>query len=621
MTEKKGGDYVLDFEDNNFKLLRMKEAELLRTDKNREENLLVYERLAKNIDNIRFDSLIGKIEKFNEDSHSLEDELVFLTDIKDMYEQLEFMQYKFRSIYQKYSLNELILSDLNTINKNVIDERIDVINGYLINLKIIDKNKRELESLSEQLIDEEKKKKNVETRILEYEDELRVNFVNAEGRLLSLDDIKYTSVLQEFRDNGFDLNKIIDDTALLDDTLKKCIFDRKENEEKLSTALLCYDSNPNRESRDIKDSIEIETIRTRYRLSLIKMAKLVSEYRKDYEGAKRKREELIDLIKYRNSCLEKLGVRFSIDPFSRIKVSSQLDAIIELGSNSKAISNLRKMIDNINSKLEDTMDKNTEFLMVINNKQELLNNKLSLADIDVSSIDDDIDEEEIEIADNQVVEVKLLPGKFMIDRVREKTTGVINRVYEMINVQDTLSLVDEKKVDVIPELVIEDVPVLVDTISLELPKVEQDVDLGIKDDVVLEEDSIFTDVIPFESVELFSDRTDDVENEDKILEELDITEDDVSLEKNDSQVLSRVTSDNVIDNLISRIPDEISFEEEESNVNENLTQEIEDEIEMPDAFWETKEEEEIMDEKLISLDEQINSLLSEDDVKTRKLVA
>jgi len=651
---------MLDFEDNNFKLLRMKEKLLDVTDNNRDTNLLDYREAAQNIDNMYFKELIDKLKESDNEPLSLEDELKYLSVVKEMYEQLEFMQYKFRNVYGKYTDDILELNDLSRVNQDIIIDRINNISGYLINLKNINQGKKELEELSNQLILENKKKEVIETRILEYEDELRNNFLNAEGRKIMEGSIKYTSVLQEFNEIGIDLEKILEDSLLLKETLNEVSIDKKEKDEMLKATEVCYNNLPNRENREVLETVRLDAYKAGYKLALVKMAKLVSEYTKDYDKARKKREDLIDLVKYRNTCVEKVGIKFSIDPFSRIKINLQLDAIHQLGSNSKTIASLMKKIDVVNSKLEDTIDKNEELLLKINSKVELLNDELSISDISLDFISDEIVEHK-KIEDNQVIKVELLPSKFKIDRAIEKTTGVINRVYQMVNGYD--KKVEEKiQKEATPELIIEDVmvdkhqkldlPVLddlsneidndvfedifvnneekvleeipvdeEDNIFEDIPEVISDVSLeSVKEDNVELNDSLFEDVVPFEGVSLFSDRTDEDEFvfDDVLVEnEADLVDENVLVQENDNEVpVESISLPEVVEDAEDTLVEE-SLPDESVIVNNSDNNE---EVEMPELeeFWEIHEDDTISKE---SLDYQLSKLLSNDDedVKSRKL--
>jgi len=376
---------VLDTNENDLKLLKMKEKLLEVTDANHEENLRIYAQLAVQIDKDYYNGILNKINESNYHNQTLEEELVFLEELEKEYEQLFELQCRFKEIYERYSSSKLVLSDIDTIDIDAIKNRMSVISGYLINLKNMEDNKKELEKCNEQLILEEKKKKEIEKRLGALEDELKKSFLNAEGRVYSKEtnSIGYTSVVNEYKSIDIDIVTLLNDEERLTQMLKEAINNRNEKEEVLSTAMICYDNIPNKENKEILDSINVETVRVRYRLAMFKILDLISKKWYSYEQVKTKREELIDLIKYRKACLEQLGTKFSIDPFSRIKIEEQVKFILELGSNSKMISKIRKHMTDISDMLDEMTAMNDDFLDVIGDKVELIKDNLSMSSIDI----------------------------------------------------------------------------------------------------------------------------------------------------------------------------------------------------------------------------------------------
>ena len=174
---KKGGDYVLSFDDNMFRLAKMQETLLKVSVSNREENLKKYQELVTQIDAKAFVDILEKIKHIDEHSHSLEEELQYLEEIKNVYNQLLELQLSFKGVCELYGDNSLELSDLTQLNISYLDDRINAINGYLVNLKNIEENKKKLQELNEQLVNEERKKDLFTNRLKTLEDELIHNFM------------------------------------------------------------------------------------------------------------------------------------------------------------------------------------------------------------------------------------------------------------------------------------------------------------------------------------------------------------------------------------------------------------------------------------------------------------
>ena len=112
---------------------------------------------------------------------------------------------------------------------------------------------------------------------------------------------------------------------------------------------------------------------------LLKMAVLIAEVEKEYEKVKEKRELLKDLIKWRSKNLEKLGIKFSIDPFSRIKIDEQLDFVSQLKDNAKVITKIREKMCVLTDKLAEMEEKNTEFLLQLQEEVKFIKEFLSAA--------------------------------------------------------------------------------------------------------------------------------------------------------------------------------------------------------------------------------------------------
>lgn len=448
---------MIDINDKDFKLLKMTESLLSRVDddKLKEDALLRYVSLAERIDENSFQELINKVREYKH-NQTLEEELRELEDIDNSYIQLEESQYKFKNIYRMYSDEKLNLSDMDEIDIEKIRNRKNLISGYLVNNKNINDLKKQLEEWNLQLINEEKKKVSTQDKYRRLEEELRKSFMNAEGRRETVS--AYTSVKNEYEDNGMDLDRLLHDKEFMDETYKLITSRRQEKEELLETGKICYESNPSKENREILDNLRMEAVKVRYQLSLVKIARLVANDVNEYDKLIDKREQLLDLIKKRVSYLGTLGKKFVVDPFGRIKIQEQLGYIeTALQDNSKIITRTRKNINEGSNRLERLINDNSNFLKELNTQDmEFINDKKSFSDIDTSfvNIDDNIDIiDSKSILDNQVVSVRDISQGFKSGIVKEKTAGVIKRVYDMVVNEE----VPGNKIEETPQLVLEEV--------------------------------------------------------------------------------------------------------------------------------------------------------------------
>ena len=224
--------------DDLRKLADMQEKLLKLSDNDRNINLEKYKDIVKQIDEYYFSNLLSEIEKINEHNQTLEEELVYLEQISSTYEQVLVEQVKFRNVCELYGDKNIELSDLSTIDKEYVDSRKNVISGYLINEKNIDDSKKELDLLSGRLRDEEKKNNDLKKRLLGFEDVLRNNFINAEGRYLEDLDSKYVSVISEYRELGYDFKELLYDSKKVKDILDTVYGEVRESDDKLKTAEL-----------------------------------------------------------------------------------------------------------------------------------------------------------------------------------------------------------------------------------------------------------------------------------------------------------------------------------------------------------------------------------------------
>lgn len=620
---------MLIIDDNLIKLAKMQEKLLKMSSNNREINLEQYKETITKIDKQAFDSLLDELDKINIHNQTLEEELEFLETVKNYYNQLNELQLSFINVLEKYNSNTTILSNLELIDIEYINTRMDTISGYLINKKNLETNKKRLEQLSDNLVEEEKKSKYLEEKLYEYEEKLRENFQNAEGRTIEDGKLQYISVQSEYLNLNYDFKKLLENKQEVEQELSKVEQEQKEMMEKLKTAEICYNSSPNSTSRQILNDIEKEFLKVRYHLTMLKILQYLVNSNTDYDLFIEKRENLLDLIKYRVFCLNKLGIHISIDPFQRTKINEQLENVSGLKDNAKTISKIKKEIVNLNEQIEEITKKIEDYKINLSNVKSKLYSEYSsnedllnvLPQEDTFKFDDFLEIKTV--LDNQVVKVKDISPNFNIRIVRDKTNSVIKRVNEMITLE--CQQVPIPKTISTPELVIEKSSVdyqlkeeseindneerliqdKIENPNLELVKKEtsnvQEIELNEetidKEKELVIDFDLFKTLDPFENISLFQDKIDDITEKEILLQdELD----------NDIETTIGNLSIELDENVSKPLPD----------LNTKLETVSE---EMPDAFWITDEDnkkETQVVEKEPSFDEQIQALISDDNNKS-----
>ena len=454
--------------------------------------------------------------------------------------------------------------------------------------------------------------------------------------------MQYISVLSEYNKVDIDFNDLLYNHKELENLLSLINLEKIETGEKLKIAEICYNNAPSVDSKQILDDIKIEDLKVRYRLTLLKIIELLSINYDDYEKFKEKREQLSDLIKYRFNCIGKLGMSISIDPFSRTKVIEQLEFISTIHDNSKEINKIKKEIASLDQRLEEMLIKDRDYFVNISQNENLILSKTSINDIDISGIELPIDEEIVEriVSDNQVVDIRNISEKFNYSIVKQKTNRVIDRVNEMVN---NTVIVDSKIEILSPELVI--VPqqnielddINVDAVYTELDNFGMDeIDDDLTSGVDVAEDTVKEEKI--QNVEEVIDTSFDIKdnkenNKDNIIvlneDNDELLSDDIFkivdpfvvtplfTDRTDSEDSKKDNSEFFPKN------DEIIVNEEKIDDNvESLSDSEDISDEMPDAFWITQSDVndslvENGDEYLLSFDEQIDALLSDDTDNSR----
>ena len=665
---------MLVIDDSKMKLLKMKER-LLEISAGVDKTALEdYKKLAVEIDSQIYNNLFEKIKNINTHNYSLEEQLVFLNEILQDYEDLYQLRCSFEMIYGRYSTEKLELSDLSNILLDNIKNRKSIVEGYLVNSKNIDNIKKELEKLNFKLIQEENKKDEIGRKVKQLETELRNNILNAEGRIYSdTGSLKYTSIVQEFRDNSLDLKELLSNKTLLEEEFSKINEKEVASSEKLQAAKICYQNMPSSENLLVYHDIDVDAAKVRYKLILLRIATLIAEEAEDYTGALEKRMEIDSLNSVRKECLNKIGIKLSIDSFSRIRLKEQINILQALGDNSKEIAVIRENIDNYNTLIEQRISQNNEFMLTINDNVEFIKDDTSFV-----NIVEDNNVDVIKVANltdsnylNKVIKVSDLSDNFMYDIVKQKTAGVINRVNEVYNgvpvsvseditspellVVPSSDLDNDDNKDLFNEYDVE--AETIDTIDDVFPEKEED--------VFLPEIEKSDDVFP--SNELDNDDNKDLFNEydtgNATIDTIDDvfptnTEDNIFSPKIERDIFSseQPVVDNTPDTIFNdtipfesaplfsdRYDDNIFDAPKETPIAENATtididsegskqqdtSVLNNEIvsvngnEMPELFWPTQEEQVQSvinnNENVLSFDEQINALMNEEPKVKRKV--
>ena len=666
---------MLVIDDSKMKLLKMKER-LLEISAGVDKTALEdYKKLAVEIDSQIYNNLFEKIKNTNTHNYSLEEQLVFLNEILQDYEDLYQLRCSFEMIYGRYSTEKLELSDLSNILLDNIKNRKSIVEGYLVNSKNIDNIKKELEKLNFKLIQEENKKDEIGRKVKQLETELRNNILNAEGRIYSdTGSLKYTSIVQEFRDNSLDLKELLSNKTLLEEEFSKINEKEVASSEKLQAAKICYQNMPSSENLLVYHDIDVDAAKVRYKLILLRIATLIAEEAEDYTGALEKRMEIDSLNSVRKECLNKIGIKLSIDSFSRIRLKEQINILQALGDNSKEIAVIRENIDNYNTLIEQRISQNNEFMLTINDNVEFIKDDTSFV-----NIVEDNNVDVIKVANltdsnylNKVIKVSDLSDNFMYDIVKQKTAGVINRVNEVYNgvpvsvseditspellVVPSSDLDNDDNKDLFNEYDVE--AETIDTIDDVFPEKEED--------VFLPEIEKSDDVFP--SNELDNDDNKDLFNEydtgNATIDTIDDvfptnTEDNIFSPKIERDIFSseQPVVDNTPDTIFNdtipfesaplfsdRYDDNIFDAPKETPIAENATtidinsegnkqqdaNILNSEVvsandnKMPELFWPTQEEQVQPvvnnNENVLSFDEQINALMN-DEPKVKRKVA
>ena len=511
---------MLVIDENKMKLLRMKEKLLEVSFDNRYQILSQYKEIVLDIDRNMYDRLIDMIKNTNYHNQPLEEQLIFLTGVENEYNDFNEFQCRYKNIYEKYADDKLVLSPIEDIYIDKIREKIDAINGYLVNKQNLDRYRQKIEELNIKLINAEKKKSEIEARFCLLEKELITNVFNAEGRIDNQGSLEYASIPKEFEKYGFDLKKLLSDNDLLMQELNNAHSGLVSKESTLEATKVCFDNMPNDiETKRLYNISYFDTLAASYKLVLLKVANLLANECNNYEEIRNKRLELKNLIKERTKILNDLRIKFvdNADPFHKIKLDEQLEIIELLGKNLQDAFQIKEKIKEMFNLVDDINIKSSELYSVISDESELFKNR----DIVVTAIGEvDPLVEERQIDENKVINIRDVSSKMNLELMHRKTDGVIARVYELF----TAVSVATKSVDVVPELVIQGNSIFTDEVdSQNIFEDSKSQDNGIFVDGLATQEifsdnknessinsDLFSDVEPFKETVLFTNKYDDV---------------------------------------------------------------------------------------------------------------
>ena len=573
---------MLVIDENKLKLLRMKEKLLEFPVDNQNEILSDYKEMVIDIDKVMYERLIDMIKNANYHNLPLEEQLKVLSELENEYNNFNEFQCRYRNIYEKYANDELQLSLIDNVYIDRIRSKISAINGYLVNNEKILDYRKNLEELNVELIESEKKKDAISARLQLLESELIDNVLKAEGRLDNHGSLEYASILEEFKKYDLDLAKLLDDTELLEQELSKASSLIPSEEEKMVAAKVCFNNMPNIETKKLYSSAYVDVLNANYKLILLRIAKLVGSKFTDYESIRDKRFKIDKLINDRSKVLIDLEIKYLVDPFDRIKLKEQMEIIELLGINLQNASVIKGKIKNTFTIVDNLQEKNNELYSIITDDLELFNDNTVVSN--VIDVDDDEIQEHVFRSD-EVVALKDVSDNFKLDFALDKCNAVISKVYKMIN-EVPVNVVTKT---IVPDLVIEKDEVFDDAIDSQdifMPSNDENI-FTISDDKEVftapespkldVDSSLFEEVEPFEKIELFTNKYDDVFSQTQ----------DLSLSQVDEMPELFMSNDN-------------NFEKNKSDVNDEET------------VNDTDSE--------LSFDEQIQVLL-DDSSKVRKLVA
>ncbi len=506
---------MLVIDDSKLKLLKMKEKLLEVSKGDRVALLDDYKKLAMSIDKDIYNAVVKMIQTTDARNLPLSEQLTFLMQVEEEYNSFDELLCTHKNVCARYG-DTFELPFENDILIDNIRARISLLSGYLTSVNNIANNNIEIENLNIDLVNEEKKKDSISNKLEMFETELKDNFLNAEGRILLSDgNVKYTSTVTEYEEAGLDLNKLLTDKTYLEEELKMAIDANSSAKEKMQASRICYQSIGDDNTRELYNASYKEYNDSEYKLLLLRIVELITTTYNEYSDVKNKRDTLIQMIKNRYLYLNR---RFLADPFTRIKIDSQLEIIERFKDNADEITSIKNRINSLVSHNEELESKKNELALHLNDDFSLLDMKVPLKGTDISEVYDKYKKNN---SANQVIDIKDPESDFNMPRVMEKVRGVISRVNEML--RQSVSV--DAPTATTPDLVIEESPFeeepvadifedasekfteeKTDDIFPDLSQLSSDDEAPAPQKV---DADLFEDVKPFEDTQLFTDKIDD----------------------------------------------------------------------------------------------------------------
>lgn len=653
---------MLMIDDNMNRLAKMQESLLKVAKADRRYHLDNYIKNITEIDRIAFEELVKMMKDADKYNQTLEIELSYLEKIKETYNQLVELQMKYKSICEQYGEENLKLSDMSELKIEYVENRINAINGYLVNVENIDKNKKKIELLNEELVKEEKKREFLNKKLLIFEKKLKDDFICAQIKQVVFGRLESFSIISEYDKLGYDVSALVKHVDDLNNQIKNVNTYLSEITEKYETAKVCYSKFYDEENRRVMEEIEKEFYAIKYKYVMLKILKLLSQEVNSYDLVKLKRTEFTELVNERKECLEKLGIKNPLNILQAVDMDGQLEEINALVENVQRINDIRKEIGDLTDRTEEMINQNNDYLISLSDTKDLIESKISLNDFDITSFDDIIAEgaknDEVPLS-NQAVKVKDAPSKFRLNIAKQKAAGVIERVCKLNKKE--VEIVKTKE-EYIPELVIgpkveleenKVEEILIDEPIIEIPSLSLELSDDALDDLKIEDESkekiVYEEIQviePFEVPVLLNSNV-----EEKVDEQVEVIEDNSTLvEKTvntdifetttpfSEPVLFTDRTDNDTDNLmlgamkiisepamvpeiqaVPEVKEEVevmpSVIETPANMEMVMPEPVISEEVMPDAFWVTEgtssSKTEDTESVELSFEEQINALLAE----------
>lgn len=433
-----GGDYVMS-NSNLEKLLKMK-IRALEVNSYPDNTLIVeFGELALKVTTLYYQELLKKISLISEHNHSLSEERDFLEEIISDYQDLDSMCRLYQQIYKKYSNDSLLLPEVGMINITNLQTRCKLLSDFLINQENILITQNELADYSKSLADQEKINSRILDMIERMDKDLISLFINSEGRIVVDGSSKPTSAILEYRNNGMDLTRLLEDEVLLKKLIEEIEKQRLEAEESLNATKICYQNSQTKENEAFFQAATRETIKLRYKSVLLRIVSIINVSCKDYYKSITKRENLLDLIKYREVCLRNLGIELLIDPLMRIKLSEQIAKITSYKDSNLNVSQIKEKINDTSSRLEELECQNKDFrekLMieydyVVSFHEPEMVDKFMVVD----SKEEDLSKKHIDKKDldNMIVDINDVGDDLNKRIVMDKTRKVLQRTSEILN--------------------------------------------------------------------------------------------------------------------------------------------------------------------------------------------